>query len=246
MTLKEYMDNPSGKGSAINSKEILKVFIERFEKFKSEKREIKLDFVKEGKKFYILSKVQSSSLNGLFYDCIIEISPNDPANKNFLTNGDFKVYVNSPSFNFTFAYVFLHKDMIIKQLEHKYDKEVRKNDPGIRNPYKIIGYEKILMFTLLEISRSHHGKTIDDFRELKGLVKLLDKQLRIPEEILKDYNQIKDKENKIKKQEKEKEKKTREKEMKNSSFPTPTKNHIKQKVGPNKSKVITAKKKSSK
>ncbi|PZM82136.1 hypothetical protein DLH72_04510 [Candidatus Gracilibacteria bacterium] len=243
MTLKEYLDNPSGKGSSTNNKEVLRNFLNRFDKFKEEKRVIKIDFVKDAKKFFIVAKVQSGSLDKLFYDCIIEITPEDKANKDFMNNGKFKVFINSPSFTFTFANAFLGKDMIITQLKHKYSKEVLKENPEIRNPYKMIGYEKIFVFTLLELVRHYRNKTLDDFREFKGILALLDKQLRTSEEILREYSLLKDKLAKEKKKEKELEKKRKEEEAKTVLANKSSQSHIKAKIKPNVSKVIKPKRK---
>ena len=76
MTIREYLDNPSGKGAAVNSKVIYEVFLEKFKKYEEMKRDIIIKTFKYKKKYYIYAKLESQSVDKCYYQCVIELTPN--------------------------------------------------------------------------------------------------------------------------------------------------------------------------
>lgn len=248
MTIREYLDNPSGKGAAVNSKVIYEVFLEKFKKYEEMKRDVIIKAFKYKKKYYIYAKLESQSVDKCYYQCVIELTPNDKdTSANLEKTADMKVYVNSPSFNFTFAHVFLREKLIIESFKAKYSREVKHTAPKTRNPYSVVGYEKILVFTLLTAIRKGMLNK-DKYKDDKNFMVDMYKNLRKPDEVLKEYELLKRKQAEAKRKEKEKQKEDLKKTSPTTQGSTVTRssNHNKGKVTPigaNKSKIVKPKRK---
>jgi len=77
--------------------------------------------------------------NKLFYDVLFRID-NDPTQRYSTRNT--RMFSNSPSFIFTYAYVYYHDDLIIDEFAEKLPMTALTTPPTTRNPVEALGYEK--------------------------------------------------------------------------------------------------------
>lgn len=153
MTLEEYIKNPQGgKNSVFTNRNM---FVDMYQK--------KLDavLVREGgklqcgyyigkNKYYIHIKVPSEVIEKFYYDVVFEL---DEATN--LEKTDFKVYSNSPSFVFTFAYAFNKHKMFIDFLAPRMDKLALTKRAVEKNPNSETGYEKSIVFAYLYLKNKN-------------------------------------------------------------------------------------------
>lgn len=116
-------------------------------------------------------KVPSETVDNFYYDVCLEFSGEDPSTD--LMNCDVKVFSNSPSFVYSYAYVFAHwvpegrpatgrdsmmidrlrgkmpRDrMLIPGLEQKIGKQPTHDQPVVRNPLGIPLFDKSIYFAV--------------------------------------------------------------------------------------------------
>jgi hypothetical protein len=96
---------------------------------------------------YIHLKIPSETVPGVVYDVCIEFLDA----KRDLHSSLIRVFSNSLSFGFSYAYVFNKNELIIPLLINHYSKEMINNEPHIKNPKHIINYEKLLVFAMFYI-----------------------------------------------------------------------------------------------
>jgi hypothetical protein len=151
MNLEQYLTNPAGKGSAFARIPQLKKELTLEFKELDSRIEHKLYIYKKRAIYHII--IPSRNKNEKFtYDVIIEV-PLDkvPAGEVNIDHVDFQVFSNCPSFVFTYAHIFYKENMLCKWLLNKYDKEVQKTFPTIRNQYSVISMERSLFLALMYI-----------------------------------------------------------------------------------------------
>lgn len=149
MNIKEYIENPMGKGDATlgqNRKVIVSTLTEKYDNLTNHK-DIKMKCyiasIAIPTKYYIHLIIPSETERGNTYDVIFEFTKDKDKP---MVNWDVRVFSNSPSFAYTFAYVYLKNDLMIKSLAKKLGKEFVKIEPSVRNRYKIVSYEKYIFF----------------------------------------------------------------------------------------------------
>lgn len=156
MTFKEWITNPSGKGSAVMSaKEMYK---ERYSK------KLNLIMLREGNKYnytlykskdqytyYIHMKIPSEVIKNFYYDIVIEFSTTNPAYSvgNSLDKYDIKVFSNSPDFTFIHTHAYNKAGLLFTDLSSKLPKESITTVAKERNPKDEIGYVKAIYFAYL-------------------------------------------------------------------------------------------------
>lgn len=154
LTLFAYRDNPSGKGASFipNGAEIKEKYKTEME---SKEEDIKCRWYKvKDKTLYCHIKLPSKSLSSLMYDVVFEfnlVGIEEYFDGKSIGSIPFKFFSNCPSFTYTYANVFDEYKLIINWLKNKYETEVFKYDPDIRNGYKIISYEKSMYISTLYI-----------------------------------------------------------------------------------------------
>jgi hypothetical protein len=157
-TLKEFMDNPMGKGSTAipNRKLISDDFAKRYNKLIKTKK-FEHTVYKDGDDYYFHIKVPSESERNNTYDVVLHFTQGEESfhNDNFLNRYYVKFFSNCPSFTFTFAYVFNLYGLLIESLPNKYRDEVLEDDPITRNPGEIISYEKSTYFACYHIMQNN-------------------------------------------------------------------------------------------
>lgn len=149
-TLKEYLDNPMGKGStAISNRNLIRENLDvRYKKLLKDNKDFKHTVYVEGHDYYFHFLIPSESERENTYDVIIHLTEGDDDLKydNFLYRYKVKFFSNCPSFTYTYAHVAFKYDRLINFLSKKYDKEVIKSAPVVRNPGEILNYEKSVYF----------------------------------------------------------------------------------------------------
>lgn len=239
MNYRQYLDNPSGKSSAMNNRIIYNSLIDMLNKYLANEKQIRLFFSKWKGKYYAHAQVQSRKLDRLFYDVVFEFTPNINSAK-IDENYDMRIYTNSPSFNYTFAHVFIKRDLIIKSTVQKYDKMVRREIPEVKNPYMSVGYDRIVVFALVYILRKR-GFDISKYVD-RDMDKIL-KDMKNPNQILDEYDRL----NVIRKKEKEELKKREEIQKKREAQIKENKERYTSKSntradGSSRNKIVTGKK----
>ena len=137
MTFEDYINNPMGKGSAVMSaahREVMRMqYKKKFDNILlREKGKIDFRLFKDEKNntYWIYVKIPSSEF-----------------------------YSNDPAFVYTYAYVFSHNDLFIKELASKMSKEALRRAPKEKNPTESVGYVKSLYFVYLLMENRNLNKT---------------------------------------------------------------------------------------
>ena len=215
MTIQEYIDNPMGKGdSAMGANRTLFVnMLTQKYNILTHKKRIKMYAYKARNKYFIHLVIPSETERNNTYDVVFEFSDKDREHEKELSikNFNVRVFANSPSFAYTFAYVYKKHNLLIDSLVKKLGKEFVKIAPDVRNRYQIVNYEKYVFFGakyILDSGILSRAKIDKDAKSLVGGTFPLTK-VRSLDEIMDEYN----KEAAKLKKAKSKEKVQREKEI---------------------------------
>lgn len=148
MNIKEFLNNPTGKGSVIPGKGAILDDLDRRYKSLLTRGDFEVKVYKNKNNIYyhIIIKTEDTEREN-DYDIVLEFIPNKQ-NKNDSTvkNFDIKFFSNCPSFVYTYAYVANLNKLLITSLSNKYDKKILKYPPVSRNPHLMMGYEKSIYF----------------------------------------------------------------------------------------------------
>lgn len=160
MTIEEYIDNPMGKGDSAlgaNRLAIKGILTEKYQRLTTKKR-IKTYCYNGTKKGQITIHlvIPSETERDNTYDVVFEFTPKDKSMQDAKTLKDYdvRVFANSPSFAYTFAYVYKKHDLLINSLVKKLGKSFVKIAPDVRNRYQIVSYEKYIFFGAMYITES--------------------------------------------------------------------------------------------
>lgn len=153
-TLKDFIDNPMGKGSnAIMQKHLIVQDLKlRMEKLATTKHIERIVYI-ENDDYYIHFILPSESERNNTYDVVIKFSPSEPNQKadSTIDRYSVKFFSNCPSFTFTFAHAFNQHDMVITELKDKYEDIVFEKEPSTRNASMIMSYEKSITISALYV-----------------------------------------------------------------------------------------------
>lgn len=209
VNFKDFIVTPYGKGvTAINNRALRQELETRYRGLDGYGKSVKVDKVyKHNDSYYIHLLIPSESERENFYDVVIKFIPNavtKSTKPRFIFNYDMELFSNCPSFTYTFAHVYKKFGILCDELIDKYDDEVFKNKPEIKNPYFIINYDKSIYFALYFLDKNMGYLTVANLEYLSrtNSLKTLIKNVRNTKEIKKDYD---DAVIKLKKQKEEKE-----------------------------------------
>ena len=153
----EYLDNPMGKGSsALSERKLVRANLDqRYEALIKKHKDFKYTIYKTSSAYFFHFVIPSESERENDYDVVIYFIPSSKELKydNFLFRYNLKFFSNSPSFVYTYGYVYNENGMFMNSLKSKYHREVLKNKPVQRNPSRIINYEKSLFFALTYLNK---------------------------------------------------------------------------------------------
>ena len=148
MNIREYLDNPMGKGAIIPGKQaIINDYNTRFDKLIEDKKfSIKIYKDKDDYYFHIIQVTESEREND--YDVVIKFYPKDKTNKaeDSIINYEVSFFSNCPSFTYTYAYAYNNAGLLIDILAKKYDEKILSMAPVVKNPSNMINFEKSLYF----------------------------------------------------------------------------------------------------
>ena len=189
--LKEYLNNPMGKGStAITNIKLIKSDLDsRYEKLlKDNKNKFKTEVYRDGDEYFFHIIIPSESERNNDYDVVIQFYMGDTNLKydNFLNRYYVRFFSNCPSFVFTYAYVYNQNDFLVNSLRHKYTDVVLEDNPVIRNPAEIINFEKSVYFAAkyIDSNRNFKNKMYLKSIEKQYDANKLNKQIRTSDKIL--------------------------------------------------------------
>ena len=154
MTFSEYIQNPAGKQNAVFSQREMyrTIYTQKLDKILlRENNKIDYHLYTDSTDFYIYIKIPSETIEKFYYDVVVRFFPNDPTDgaKPTLKSYNVQFFSNSPDFVFTYAHVFIEKDLFIEDLKPKMSKQAIKKEANVRNPEGIVGYVKGLYFAYL-------------------------------------------------------------------------------------------------
>lgn len=165
-SLREYLDNPMGKGStAILNRQLIKDDLNNRYKKLLDKKKFIYTIYQDGHDYFFHFLIPSESERDNTYDVVIQFTMGED---NFMSDVNLnryylKFFSNCPSFVYTFTYVYNDYDLLIDFLKTKYTDKVLEDNPVVRNPGEIISYEKSVYFAC---------KYLDDHKLLLNKISL--------------------------------------------------------------------------
>lgn len=163
--IKEFMENPMGKGSTvINRNLIISDLNRRYDELIKTKK-IQLTVYRDDSEYYFHFIMPSESERDNTYDVVLYFTFDEDASfkyDNFLNRYYLKFFSNCPSFIYTYAFAFNQYSLLIDSLANKYERDVLKYDPITRNPGEVVSYEKSIYFACKYIlnNKSYMNKMV--------------------------------------------------------------------------------------
>jgi hypothetical protein len=144
ITLKQYVDNPYRGSSFLASRRLIKqglnsAYIEILRKYRSRFFAIPYEYQNKDILFHVKVPSEEYQFNKITYDVLFLIEYNPDVR---LSQRNIKMFSNSPSFIFTYAYVYYHSNLVIDSFVQKIPTVAITQEPEIRNPIESLGYEK--------------------------------------------------------------------------------------------------------
>lgn len=152
MNLRSFLDNPVGKGDAsINNKLIMGVLSQKYDNLINKKdKKIEMTVFKNAASdtywFWFIITTETNRTNT--YDVVIKLSDKDGSHKKDLSvsNYDAQFFANTPSFAYTYAYVYNKNGIMIPELSKKLGGSFIADSPNVRNRQEVIMYDKYIYF----------------------------------------------------------------------------------------------------
>lgn len=238
MDIRQYLDNPMGKGAIIPGKQmIVDDFNKRYTSLTSNKS-IDCKIYKNKELYYFHLIIPSESERDNTYDIVIEFSPKDKTDKGdeSIINYDIRFFSNCPSFIYTYAYAYNLNGVFIDFMDKKLQKDIFKKPPLVKNPNNTVNFEKSLYYACkyLMDEKKYLTKNFLKSAALKFNKRDFLYSIRDHDKIM---DEIKKANNKLKKE--------KEKEAKENKSYKRTKNKMERSNSPNAVKMITPKKSTS-
>lgn len=148
MNINDFLKNPVGKGAVIPGKNFLLQNLDSRYKQLMDRHEFEVNIYKKKDKFFFHFIIMTEDPDREnTYDVVVGFYPTttqklDTSIKRY----DIKLFSNSPSFIYTYAYVAKENKMLIVDFYNKFDVNVLKKPPVSRNPGKTMGYEKSIYY----------------------------------------------------------------------------------------------------
>lgn len=158
ITIDQYILNPLlQKGrvlSALMRETVRRDYTDRFNKInlrENNQWNYTQYYDEKNNQYYIHIKVPSEAIKNFYYDVVFKFYTDASVEEAGTDLGKyyFQVFANDPAFCYTYAYVFLHNDLIIPDLKSKISKQAATEAPNITNPMQETGYVKSIYFAYL-------------------------------------------------------------------------------------------------
>lgn len=149
VTLKDFKNNPFGKGvTAFNNSSVKQSLEKRYDDLYKAGKKIKVPgaYLYKGD-YYIHLLIPSESERPNDYDVVVRLRKDGILNtSHFLTTSTVQFFSNCPSFTYSFAWVYKKYGLLIPELIKKIDNIDFKKEPEVRNPYGVVNYDKSIFF----------------------------------------------------------------------------------------------------
>lgn len=157
-TFDDYINNPSGKGSAVIATINKDVYEKELMSLESKNSKATYNVYRQttGTKIsYIIHFLIPSSTKDFFNDVVIEFNPNtdDKSSTKTIKAFTVKFFSNDSNFVFTYAYTFKTHGVLINELEKLLPFRSIVQKPTMRNPDNAMGYNKCIVFAYLIMIR---------------------------------------------------------------------------------------------
>lgn len=146
VSLRSYVDNPTGKGSAyVANRSAIKQglnlqFVKLLQNFRREFYAIPYIYQNGDVLFHVKVPSEFYKENKISYDVLFLLQYGDGSKRRAHRN--IKMFSNCPSFIFTYCYVYYKKGLIADKFVGKLPYEAISQPPVVRNPIESMGYEK--------------------------------------------------------------------------------------------------------
>lgn len=199
MSVRQYVDNPSGKGTAYLAKRsVIKqglnlTFIKLLQRYRQHFFAIPYKYPNGDLLIHVKVPSEEYDKNKISYDVLFKIDYDD---KQRYALRRMRLFSNSPSFLFTYAYVYYHSDLIPDQFVGKLPTQALTQAPVVRNPVESLGYEKSTYiasrylldgFVLTDTYLARFGKGINPIEEQRIFASIAD-----PEKLVQIYAHARD------------------------------------------------------
>jgi hypothetical protein len=168
MTMKQFLQNPSGSYSASFARRdlIIANLEDRFYKlYKKRKSDFKVKIFRGTNKndYFFYIQVPSEKYDKINYDVVIQFLPVDMNSLSSTTIDKYaiKVFSNSLNFTFTYCYWYNQDDIVVTQLKDKFSPKALKDKPVVKNNEGIYGFEKSCYFAMLYIKYNELNKKVN-------------------------------------------------------------------------------------
>lgn len=149
MKLKDFLENPAGKGDSSTNRAILRSILDsKYDNLVKNKHiSHKIYKVLNKQEYYVHLIIPSETERTNTYDVVLKFTDSGDTNSDLtILNYDVTFFCNAPSFAYTFGYVFYKDGLLINELWDKLGKTIINNAPSTRNRYGIVNYDKYLYF----------------------------------------------------------------------------------------------------
>lgn len=149
VTLKDFKNNPFGKGvTAFNNSSVKDSLEKRYNELVKNNKKVSVAGVYLHKgDYYIHLLIPSESERPNTYDVVIRLRKDGILNTSqFLSTSTVQFFSNCPSFTYSFAWVYRNHGLLIPDLIEKIDNIDFKKEPEVRNPYGVVNYDKSIFF----------------------------------------------------------------------------------------------------
>lgn len=152
MILREFLDNPIGKGDAsVNTKFIkqaLDLKYATYTKNKEKKVEMRIYRQPRNDIYWVHLIMPTETERDNTYDVVFKFSNPSPLDRTALGIGKFdvQIFANTPSFAYTYAYVYNKMGILIPSLTSKLGKIFVSKEPKVRNRNQLSLYDKYIYF----------------------------------------------------------------------------------------------------
>lgn len=151
-TLNSFLTNPTGDvGHSVGQRKLVIDNIrQRMVGLMNAKRKFSHTYYMIGQDLYIKVNVPSETFDNFHYEVLVKfIEPNMKATS--IIDSHIELFSNSPSFVYSYAYVFNFFNIFIKELSKKMDKKALEELSAVRNPDAVVFYEKTITMALIYI-----------------------------------------------------------------------------------------------
>jgi hypothetical protein len=144
ISIRQYIDNPYRGSAFLASRKAIKAglnksFIELLQRHRQLFFAVPYVYSNGDVLFHVKVPSEEYKFNKIVYDVLFKIEYDESRRYSLR---DIKMFSNSPSFLFTYAYVYYHDNLVIDEFANKIPQQALTKPPEIRNPIESLGYEK--------------------------------------------------------------------------------------------------------